>query len=296
MSTPTSTSTPASAPASSSTSATPTPHPSVTPLQSDLSHPSVQIISIKEGYWGTEPVLDKIADNWHSWSNHIWRVLQLSSGLDRHLDGTAYEPDPALEPRANTNYSINDTAVRAYIYTKCATPELEFIENCPSAISMWTTLKGRHELQGPISQVTLIQEALLVRYSLTTPFSDMTTKLRDLNRRIWDMGAPTAEKFLCILMLLALSPPELRGIRDSVANGLSTSTSANPFGPSNIIARLDTEQQIIAADVTKSTVVPAEALVARSSGSRCSSSVCTNCKRTGHEVEYCVRVGGGDGW
>jgi hypothetical protein len=82
--------------------------PTVTPISSDLSHPLVPIISIKEGYWGSEPVLDRIADNWHVWSNQMLRVLQLSSGLDRHLDGIAYEPDPALEPRAYTNYTIND--------------------------------------------------------------------------------------------------------------------------------------------------------------------------------------------
>jgi hypothetical protein len=127
---------------------------------------------------------------------------------------------------------------------------------------MWTTLKGRHELQGLISQVNLIQEALLVRYSLSTPFSETTTKLCDLNQHIWDMGAPTAEKFLCILMLLALLPLELRSLRDAMSNGLSTSTSTNPYGPSNIIARLDTEQQILATDAAKSIPVPAEAHVA----------------------------------
>lgn len=70
---------------------------------------------------------------------------------------------------------------------------------------------------GPCHRVTLVQEALAVRYSAST------LTLRHLNCRIWDMGALTPERFLCSLMLLALSADAyLSAVRNAIVSGLST--------------------------------------------------------------------------
>ncbi|KIJ99112.1 hypothetical protein K443DRAFT_181897, partial [Laccaria amethystina LaAM-08-1] len=289
-----STSDPVSTPASPrSNSVSPLPN---TPLLSDISHPSVSIQSVKESSWGTVALLDKNSNNYAAWSRHVVRILRLSSGLDLYLDSSLPAPDPYLEPRANRHWKINNAAVQAFLFMKCASSEHPFIENCSSAEEIWSTLEKRHVHQGPMSQVTLIQEALAVRYSSSTPFADTTLVLRDLNRRIWDMGSPTSEGFLCILMLLALSADDsLSAVRDAIVSGLSGSTKDHAYTSSHIIARLDYEQQARSMAIARTVPVPSEAHVVRAGSCNHDSkqSICSNCKKPRHTAEFCIQPGGG---
>ena len=76
-----------------------------------------------------------------------------------------------------------------------------------------------------MTQVALVQEALSVRYSSSTPFAETTQLLRNLNRRIWDMGALTPDRFLYVLMLLGLSSDDsLSAVRDAIVFDLYSST------------------------------------------------------------------------
>ncbi|KIK04352.1 hypothetical protein K443DRAFT_4660 [Laccaria amethystina LaAM-08-1] len=238
-------------------------------LASDISHPSISMQSVKEMSWGTAALLDKISNNYAAWSRRVIRILRLSSGLDLYLN-----------------------TIQSFLIMKCADSEHPFIENCASSHEIWSILQQRHIHQGPMSQVTLIQEALSVHYSSSVPFANTTLILRDLNRRIWDMGAPNSEGFLCILMLLALSADNsLSSVRDTIVSGLSSSTTDRAYTSAEIVARLDFEQQ---ARSMHTVPVPAEAHVAHGAGTSDSKqSICSNCKKPRHTVEFCIQPGGG---
>jgi len=152
-----------------------------TPLASDTSHPSIPLQSVKESSWGDVAILDKNTNNYAAWSRHVVRILQLSSGLDQYLDGSLAAPDPYYEPRANHHWKLNNAAIQAFLFLKCVSSEHPFIENCTTAEDIWSVLKKHHVHQGPMTQVTLIQEALSVRYSSSVPFADTTLILRNLN-------------------------------------------------------------------------------------------------------------------
>ncbi|KAG1887698.1 hypothetical protein F4604DRAFT_1538117, partial [Suillus subluteus] len=107
----------------------------------------------------------------------------------------------------------------------------------------WSALKSRHEKVGPIAQIILIQQGLAVKYKRTERLSTTSTHLTELIRRIYVIGLPKEEDFLTILMLNAMSE-DLPHVRNHIANSLATSTSSAPYGPSNIRARLDVEQQL----------------------------------------------------
>ena len=265
--------------------------PTITPLSSDLSNPSIVVRRISETGWKDHADLDLTTNNWSTWHRRVIMVLQLSGGLDRYLEGKTSEPDPTLEPRTNENWAINDGAVRAFIKTRCSPTELSFIDDCSTALSTWTTLKARHQCQGTVSQIHLMQEAFVIRYSTSTPFADTSEKLRTLNDRIWAMGAPTADSFLVILMLLALSSPDFRGVRDAAVSGLASASASSPYTANHIRSRLDLEQQIINAETARSGL-PGEVFTAKSDTNR-TPAFCTNCKRPKHIAEYCVRAGGG---
>ena len=101
-------------------------------------------------------------------------VLQMSSGLNLYLTGGIADPNKYLEPRADENWSINDAAVCTFIKSKCSSTKLSVIEDCPTALSTWSTLQSHHQCQSTVSQIHLIQEAFLVQFSTSTPFSEMS--------------------------------------------------------------------------------------------------------------------------
>ena len=111
-----------------------------TPLASDTLHPSIPLQSVKESSWGDVAVLDKTANNYTAWSRHVMRILQLSF-LDQYLDGSLPAPDPHLEPRAHRHWKLNNLAIQAFLFMKCAPSEHQSIENCNTAEDIWKTLK-----------------------------------------------------------------------------------------------------------------------------------------------------------
>ncbi|KAF8237345.1 hypothetical protein L208DRAFT_1071835, partial [Tricholoma matsutake] len=173
---------------------------------------------------------------------------------------------------------------------KCAPSEASLIEDCISTKDIWAVLSACHKLQGPTLQVTMIQEAFAIRYSASTPFADMTTKLCDLNKRIWDMGAPMAESFLIILMLLTLVSPDLTNAHNSVVNGIS-STLTSPYMSLSIMARLDLEQTVCAMDSSYPRLITSEAHIACPNSKMVE--VCSNCMKPHHTAPFCIQPGGG---
>lgn len=202
--------------------------PPRTPIATDINSPSVTVRRIADSGWKDHVNLDLTLNNWQSWNKRITLVLQLSSGLHLYLSGKVPEPDAEVEPRAHKNWGINDAAVRAFILSQCSPTEYSFVEDCSTALQMWTTLQNRHRCQGVVSQIQLIQEGFSIHYSTTSPFSTTSEQFCTLNDHIWAMGAPTADSFLVILMLLGLSGPDFRGVRDAIINGLSNATDSSP--------------------------------------------------------------------
>jgi len=139
------------------------------PVMTPTLSPSVSIQSMKETSWGDVPLLDKTSNNYMAWSQHVACILRLSSGLDLSLNSSFPTPDPHLEPCTNHYWKINNSAVQAFLFMKCAPSKHPFIESCTSAEDIWLTLQKCHVHQGPMSQVTLIQEALAVCYLSSTP-------------------------------------------------------------------------------------------------------------------------------
>ena len=89
-------------------------------------------------------------------------VLQLSGGLNWYLDDKTGEPNHILEPHVNENWAINNAAVHTFIKPWCSSTELSFINDCPMALSTWTTLKAQHQCQGMVSQINLMQKAFSI--------------------------------------------------------------------------------------------------------------------------------------
>jgi gag-polypeptide of LTR copia-type len=239
-------------------------------------------------------LLDKSKNNWTKWKRVVIQCLGMV-GLDDYLTGSVICPDSEKEPRAAVNWRTNDKVVRSFIGLKSSEEEQEYIEPHSTAAEVWTSLKSRHKQEGPITQILLIQEALNVRYVKSERLSTTSTKLSDLNTRIFAIGIPTKDVFLSILMLNSLSG-ELSNVHDHVATSLS---SSNTFTSNDIRKRLDTEQQIIDSDTANSSRLLPEALVThtRKPIPNKTMKLCQNCKRAGrrymgHSDDTCYHEGG----
>ncbi|KIK32230.1 hypothetical protein CY34DRAFT_19191 [Suillus luteus UH-Slu-Lm8-n1] len=84
---------------------------------------------------------------------------------------------------------------------------------------------------------------------------------------------------------------DLPHVRNHIADALTTSTTANSYGPSNICSRLDIEQQLLNTEKSKRGDV---ALAATGKGgNRCSDHVpCGTCGATSHPTKDCFSKGG----
>ncbi|KAJ3992527.1 hypothetical protein F5050DRAFT_1553873, partial [Lentinula boryana] len=164
-------------------------------------------------------------------------------------------------------------------------------------------LKARHKKAGPVKQVLLIQEALGIRYSRTETFSSTSSKISELNTRIWAMGTPSEELFLCILMINTMtSIPELETTQGLVAQDLAKSqpdsTGKTTYKSSDINVALDTAQTLVNADGKTTDLVfaaqgscPPKQPFKPSHRPQCTNPQCS--QPSGHQIEYCVSPGGG---
>ena len=135
-------------------------------------------------------------------------------------------------------------------------------------------------------------QALDVRYLHSgEQLSVTSSRLADLNDCIWNMGTPSPDLFLCILMINALSG-DLTDVRSSLARDLAKATSDQPYTPTDIRCALDVEQQLISGD-KKSRDVVLSVQSGQLRPSRTNHLLCSNCKKPGHLSEYCISEGGG---
>jgi len=102
-------------------------------------------------------------DNWPKWKQKMMQVLGLSD-LDDYILGAILAPDPVTDPTSSRNWIRNNNKTISFLQMHVDDSELQFLENVTDAAIAWTKLVDRHEKQGPVTQVRLIQEALSISY------------------------------------------------------------------------------------------------------------------------------------
>ncbi|KAG1887385.1 hypothetical protein F4604DRAFT_1527291, partial [Suillus subluteus] len=160
-----------------------------------------------------------------------------------YILGLVSRPDLSLDPSSAGHWDLNNLCIVAALRTRSSSEENEFLRGFTNANLAWVALKSQHEKVGPIAQILLIQQALAVKYLHSERLSTTSTNLSELVRHIYAIGIPKEEDFLTIMMLNAMAN-DLPHIRNHIVDALATSTSSNPYGPSNICSRLDVEQQL----------------------------------------------------
>jgi hypothetical protein len=222
-------------------------------------------------------------DNWPKWKQKLLQVLGMSDLYD-YIFGLIAKPDAAIDPTSARNWAKNHAKTISFLSMHIEDSELPNLVGVVDASVAWNNLLARHEQQGPITQVRLIQEALSVSYTDDVSSWPATTdRLRDICARIYSQVVPTQDVMFLVLMLNALEQKA-----DHIRSEMTLYFLSNPTATSEVLANR-INQEVVYKTKTESS--PEIALAAQHKHAK-STKICSNCKRTGHLAETCFQKGG----
>ena len=142
-------------------------------------------------------------DNWPKWSEKMLEVMQMTE-LDEYLTGSVPVPDGTIDPASLRNWNGNNRKLVGFLKAHVESSEKLFLSTDNAQIA-WSALLKRHEKQGPITQVRLIQEALSISYPKDIAgWSAISECIHDLCTHIFAQAVPTHDTMLMVIMLNAL--------------------------------------------------------------------------------------------
>ncbi|KAJ3501275.1 hypothetical protein NLJ89_g9412 [Agrocybe chaxingu] len=240
---------------------------STTILETDVTCPSVPLISSATLFSGKK--LDKLKGNWEEWKDGIYPAACLS-GLWAYMSGTSLCPDQPSEPQAHSNWIQNDEGVCALIYDTIEPSEQLAVAKFPKgAKDFWKALLQRHKKTGPVSQVYLIKDALGKCASVGDEYTKGLNDLFNMLERAWRMGDITLDLFKSIIALNYFSKANILNIQFDLQTCIDNATK-------NELSPLQTFKNLLRNDKKHK-----------------DNNVCTNCKKLGHTVQYCISPNGG---
>jgi hypothetical protein len=165
-------------------------------------------------------------DNWPKWSQKIMQVMKMS-GLLGYLDGKVPKPNGETDPTSLWNWEENNSKIIGFLEAFVDNGELSHLAT-DTASTAWMNLRNRHEKQGPITQVRLIQELLSISYPKdVSTWAAVTERYHDLCTRIFSQAVPTFDVLFMVAMLNGLEreADHLRSEMTSyyITNTISTS-------------------------------------------------------------------------
>jgi hypothetical protein len=292
MAPPTTTTTPAANQVPAGSSANPITTTNAPAIVQTASVP-VTVLTISNGMFSTLTNDTKFSnlclskDNWPKWSQKIIEVMEMLE-LDEYLSGTVPIPDASVDAVSFRNWKGNNKKLIGFLKAYVDDGEKTFLATDNAHVA-WTNLRDRHEKQGPITQVRLIQELLSIYYPKdVSAWATTTDHLRDLCTRIFAQAVPTFDVLFMVAMLNALER-EVDHIRSEMTSHYISNTTATASALSSRI-----EQEIVYKTCRERT--SEAALMARSGKPfKKTQKICSNanCSRTGHTINTCFAKGGG---
>ena len=259
-------------------------------MTAESSPPSISLIKLLVQYSGEK--LDKLKSNYKEWCEEITIALSLN-GLYEYVTGDIPSPT-STEPRALANWKANSRLANAFIASSISPSERPFIDITKGPDVNWKTLQDRHQKEGPVCQVQLLQQALSIQCTKDVPLPETAEKICTLIEHAFAMGNIKADLLCCITLLNSLSDnfPHARSI---ISCDITATTTASPYGLKDIHLFLENEQSLLENDHRNDSRSHV-ALTARAKSTKSSNiPTCGNpvCKKTGHMMEYCIKAGGG---
>jgi hypothetical protein len=161
----------------------------------------ISVIQISNGTFSTLSNNSKFSslclskDNWPKWLEKMLEVMQMTE-LDEYLTGLVPVPDHVKDPVSLRNWNGNNRKLVGFLKAHIESGEKAFLSSDNVHVA-WSALLKRHEKQGPITQVHLIQEALSISYPKDVAgWSTVSERIWDLCTRIFAQAVPNYDTML----------------------------------------------------------------------------------------------------
>jgi gag-polypeptide of LTR copia-type len=258
-------------------------------MASPLPHNEVLItqVIISDPTWPTDLVLDLEKSNWHAW-NHQIRLLADKFGVRGWLMGTLSCPDTTANLRAHHIWETTDLSLCAFILQHIAPLEFDEVKNLATSHAVFEHLHGRHEKLGLYAQLMYLKEGLDVMFEPNAPFVPTLGVIKDIHRSLSNIGEINLDKIHAVLIINTLSMHYLH-----LQSTIQEMTESPSFLTSILIRRLLNKDQLShTQSCCTANNVGATALAVIRDRPPGSSVFCTNCKKSTHTIDFCVKAGG----
>ena len=215
-----------------------------------------------------------------------------------YIEGDDFAPSATNEPQAHKNWLANEHQAWSIITGSIDVSEHMYIkkdDGSPmTAKSAWDGLKVRHENEGPIWEVNLLQKALAAKCTKDTPLLETGCQICEDIRYTFTIGTLKEDLLRCIALMSALE--DFPHLRTTVSTSLTNSKQGS-YKLENILLLLKNKQGLRDADLMKKncnnySTIKSTILVAQTQSKSSNAPTCSICKRTGHINAYCVMPGG----
>jgi hypothetical protein len=215
----------------------------MTATDSEPTTVSISPIKLSVQYSGEK--LDKLKSNYKEWCEDVTIGLSLN-GLYEHVTGDVKAP-PVIEPRALSNWKANSCLAYAFLASSVSSSERPFMDMTKGPDINWMALRDRHQKEGPVRQVHLLQQALSIQCSKGILLPETADKICTLIEHAFSMGDIKADLLCCIALLNSLSEhfPHARSI---ISRDITTSTESTPYTSKDIHRFLENEQSLLEND------------------------------------------------
>ena len=122
----------------------------------------------------------------------------------------------------------NDKLTHSFILSHCSDEEQCLIKDIRLAGTAYQFLKLCHECEGAYTQLILIQEVFTLCFAHSARFTTSFNTAKDLVKHIFNIGFPSMDAFLHIVLLNMLQG-EFVGPCDQVTMAMSAATSISPY-------------------------------------------------------------------
>ena len=255
--------------------------------------PTVRLLTVSTLFPGEK--LDKELSNWVAWKQAMFQHMG-TSRLIRYTKPNAktFCPSQTLDPVGYDNWIQNDKCACAYIHSAISANEHLALGQAPieDAAALWKMLETCHQDDGPVTQVSLIREAM----GLCATADDFTTAPKDIIRImecVFSMGPISNNIYTNFIILHSFS--DLQDMQFSIQDQLKMASKEDPATPLTVLNYLREKQKIIDSNSSarNATSIALAAHSHHKHNKSNSSLLCTGCGGTTHTLPYCIRKGGG---
>jgi hypothetical protein len=152
------------------------------------------------------------------------------------IDDTSTPPVKIHNPKYE-DWLDENLIVLSCLRLRLGKKDLRLIKDEAIAKTAWNVLKAAHQPSGALLQLTILQQALALRYSREVLLVKTTEKLDTLVDSFFAIKPPTEDEWRCIIYLNAMAGAEFKDARSS----LDTLLSAGSLSSAAVAARIKHE-------------------------------------------------------